>query len=181
MRKFLSVMLAAVMAVSVFAVTVIPAMAAPSPVATTATQKGPTTTVNGSTNTTDVTFTPDPNNASKIDFAYTGEGTVEGWSNNLGEIGFAEGTDYTAVENPDGTYSITFLNDEAKAAFDNGQVVVNVDVKFATTTTTAGTTKKNDSSKSPSTGAAASVIAGSIAVAGAGIAVLSATKKRDAE
>lgn len=181
MKKFLSVMLAAIMAVSAFAVSVIPAMAAPSPVATTATNKGPTTTVNGATNTTDVTFTPDPNNSSKIDFEYTGEGTVEGWSNNLTEIGFVEGTDFTAVENADGTYSITFLNDEAKKAFDDGKVVVDVQVKFATTTTTAGTTKKNDSSKSPSTGVATSVIAGSIAVAGAGIAVLSVTKKRDAE
>lgn len=181
MKKILSVMLAAVMAVSAFAVSVIPAMAAPSPTATTATQKGPTTTVNGAINTTDVTFTPDPNNANKIDFEYTGEGTVEGWTNNLSEIGFAEGTDYTAVENPDGTYSITFLNNNAKKAYDDGKVIVDVTVKFAVTTTTTGTTKKNDSSKSPGTGVATSVIAGSIAVAGAGIAVLSATKKRDAE
>ncbi len=180
MKKFLSVMLAAVMAVSAFAVSVIPAMAAPSPTATTATQKGPTTTVNGSTNTTDVTYTPDPNDDSKITFEYTGEGTVEGWTNNLTDLGYVEGSDFTAVENPDGTYTITFMNDDAKKDFDNGKVIVDVKVKLDTTTT-AGPTKKNDSSKSPGTGIATTVIAGSIAVAGAGIAVLSATKKRDAE
>lgn len=181
MKKFLSVMLAAVMAVSAFAVSVIPAMAAPSPTATTATQKGPTTTVNGATNTTDVIYTPDKNDSNKIDFEYTGEGTVEGWTNNLTELGYVEGTDFTAVENPDGTYTITFMNENAKKDFDNGKVIVDVKVKFDTTTTTAGPTKKNDSSKSPGTGIATTVIAGSIAVAGAGIAVLSATKKRDAE
>ncbi|MCI9146493.1 MAG: hypothetical protein HFJ97_09110 [Eubacterium sp.] len=180
MKKFLSVMLAAVMAVSVFAVSVIPAMAAPSPTATTATKKGPTTTVNGAINTIDVTYTPDKNDSNKITFEYTGEGTVVGWTNNLAKLGYVEGTDFTAVENPDGTYTITLMNADAIKDFDNGKVIVDVKVKFDTTTT-SGPTKKNDSSKSPGTGIATTVIAGSIAVAGAGIAVLSATKKRDAE
>lgn len=49
--------------------------------------------------------------------------------------------------------------------------------KDAATTTTAAATKKNTSKKSPSTGAGAMTIAFSIALAGAGAAVLSAKKK----
>ncbi len=179
MKKILSVILAAIMAVSAFAVSVLPAMAAPSPVATTAKPKGPTITVNGGSTTNDVTYSPDPDDENKIDFEYKGDGTVEGWTTNLEELGFVEGVDYTLIENADGSFSIIFLNPEAKKAYEDGKVIINVKVKSAETTT--GVTKKDDSSKSPSTGVATSVIAGSIAVAGAGIAVLSATKKRDAE
>lgn len=41
--------------------------------------------------------------------------------------------------------------------------------------------KKNSSSKSPATGASSAVMAGAIAAAGAGIAVLAATKKKENE
>ncbi|MCM1114946.1 MAG: hypothetical protein NC397_05565 [Clostridium sp.] len=185
MKKMLSVLLAAIMTVSVCAVSVIPAMAAPSPTATTATNKRPSLEVNGVANNKDISYTPDKDDASSITFTYDGEGTITGWENNLDDLGYVEGTDYIATENEDGTYVIDFLNTEALEAFENGDVIVNALVDFDETdaepTKKNETTKKNDSSKAPATGIATSVIAGSVAVAGAGIAVLSATKKRDAE
>lgn len=178
MKKLLSVLLAAIMSVSVMAVAAVPAFAVPSPTGSTAAPKGPITEVNGSVNDKDITFTPDANDSNTIIFDYTGEGTLIGWEENLNDLGLVEGTDYTKSENPDGTLTITFITDKAQQAYNNGSVVVNALVKFASTTTSA---KKDDSSKSPSTGFTTSVVAGSIAVAGAGVAVLSAIKKRDAE
>lgn len=178
MKKLLSVLLAVMMTVSVCAITAIPAIAAESPTASQPSNNGPTTQVNGSNNDKDVHYTPDPNNSSEITFEYTGDGTLTGWNDNLDDLGLVEGTDYTKVENPDGTLTITFLTQAAKDMFDNGDVVVNALVKFDTTTTTG---KPNGSSTSPATGVTTSIIAGSVAVAGAGIAVLAATKKKDAE
>ncbi len=179
MKKLLSVMLAVMMSVSVLAISAIPAFAVVSPTATTAADKGPTTQVNGVDNDTDVTYTPDKDDSYTITFEYTGEGTLIGWEENLNDLGFVEGTDYTKTENSDGTLTICFLTDESYEAYQNGDVIVNALVEFDTTTTSAATT--NDSSTSPDTGIATSVIAGSVAVVGAGVAVLSATKKKDAE
>lgn len=178
MKKILSVILAVMMSVSALAVAAIPAIAAESPTATQATDKGPTTQVNGSNNDKDVHYTPNPNNSSEITFEYTGEGTLTGWEDNLNDLGLVEGTDYTKVKNPNGSLTITFLSDKAKDLFNNGDVVVNAIVKFATVTTTGAA---NHSSTSPATGVTTSVIAAGVAVAGAGIAVLAATKKKDAE
>lgn len=182
MKKLLSVVLAVIMTMSVLAVAAIPAFAVESPTATTATNKGVTTQVNGVVNTKDVIYSAAQSNPYSVTFKYTGAGTLIGWEENMKALGFVKGVDYdyTAVENKDGTFTVTFISDKAKAAYENGDVIVNALVKFDSTTS-AATTKKNDSSKSPETGIATSVIAGSIAVAGAGIAVLSATKKKDAE
>lgn len=177
MKKILSVLLAVMMTVSVFAVSAVPAMAAMSPTASTAAPSAPKLEVNGSETTTEITYTPDKNDSNKITFEYVGEGTLTGWEENMAALGFAEGTDYTVVENSDGTFTITLISDGAKDAYETGKVVVNALVKDAP----AKTTDKNGSNKSPNTGIATSVIAGSVAVAGAGLAVLSATKKRDAE
>lgn len=182
MKKLLSIVLAAIMTVSVFALSVVPAFAADvhSPTASTAANKGPVTQVNGVNNTTDITFTPDSNDKNKITFTYTGEGTLTGWEHNMDALGFVEGTDYTAVNNNDGSLTIDFITDEAYDAFDTGKVIVNAIVDFGAATT-AAPSKKNDSSKSPETGLSSAVVAGSVAVACAGVAVLAATKKRDAE
>jgi len=181
MKKLLSIVLAAIMTVSVFALSVVPAFAADvhSPTASTATNKGPVTEVNGVNNTTDITFTPDSNDKNKITFVYTGEGTLKGWEHNMNALGFVDGTDYTTANNSDGSFTITFITDDAYAAYENGKVVVNALVDFGTATTAPS--KKNDSSKSPATGLSSAVVAGSVAVACAGVAVLAATKKRDAE
>lgn len=180
MKKLLSVILAVMMSVSVFAVAAIPALAVESPTASTAAPKGPVTEVNGAANGSDIRYTEDPADSGIIKFEYTGKGELTDWVGNFDDLGLAEGADYTAVKGSNGVYTVTLISQAAKDAFNNGTLVINAIVKFAPGDTT-NTTKKNDSSKSPDTGLATSVIAGSIAVAGAGIAVLSATKKRDAE
>lgn len=182
MKKLLSVVLAAIMTVSVLAVSVVPAMAATvnSPTATTAVNKKPTLEVNGAPTSTDITYSADENNANEVTFSYVGEGTLIGWEDNLESLGLAEGTDYTIAYNEDGSLTVTFISVEAIDAWENGEVVINAIVDLGETGTTA-TTKKNDSSKAPATGMSASLVAGGVAVACAGIAVLAATKKKDAE
>lgn len=182
MKKVLSILVAAIMTVSVFTLSVVPAFAADvySPTATTAANKGPSTQVNGVNNTTDITYTPDSKDSNTITFVYTGEGTLTGWDENLAALGFVEGEDYTITNNSDGSLTITFLSADAIASYENGEVIVNALVDFDTATTTASAST-NDSSKSPATGLSSAVVAGSVAVACAGVAVLAATKKRDAE
>ncbi|MGN0522084.1 MAG: hypothetical protein ACI4IQ_05540 [Eubacterium sp.] len=192
MKKIISVLMAVIMAMSVFAVTMVPAMAADdvlSPTATTAANKKPTLMVNGQVTTTDIIYSPDATNSAKITFTYKGEGTLTGWETNLEDLGLVEGVDYEITYNDDGSLTIEFISEDALDAWNNGEVTVNAVVEFdedETTTkasekTTATTTKKNESSKSPDTGASSSVVAGAVAVAGAGIAVLAAVKKREAE
>ncbi|MCH5320721.1 MAG: hypothetical protein J1E36_03095 [Eubacterium sp.] len=180
MKKFLSVILAVLMAVSAFAVSVVPAMAdtVVSPTASTAAKKDPSLHVNGSpASKGDISFTTKTERPFSYTFSYDGPGDLEGWENNLEDLGLVEGVDYTAVENEDGTYTITFLTEKAEKYFRNDQVIVNAVVSFpdGSTTTVAN---KNDSSKSPATGMSSSVVAGSVAVACAGVAVLAATKKK---
>lgn len=175
MKKFLSVLLAVMMTVSVFAVSLIPAMAKDnvnSPTASTATQTGPTLEVNGVPTDSDITYTKDTGDHSYT-FRYVGGGTLLGWEENCKKLGLVEGKDYTAVENADGSFTITFISAQAKEYWDNNEVVVNAVVDLS-----GVTTKKDDSSKAPATGMSSSVLAGSVAVACAGVAVLAATKKK---
>lgn len=178
MKKLLSLALAALMAVSAFAVSVVPAMAAEtvnSPSATVIIS--PVTQVNGVANSTDITFTQSVDDPYCVSFTYTGKGVLKGWEHNLQTLGFVEGTDYTASESKDGVLTITFITDDAKAALQADKVVVNAIVDMTGVDTSAD---KNDSSKSPDTGIATSAVAGGVALAMAGLAVISA-KKKDAE
>lgn len=190
MKKIISLVIAAMMAVSMFAVTV-PAMAAnvSSPTAATLEEGKAKTTVNGETRQ-GVTYTVNATSKKEVTFTYNGEGTLKSWSDNLASLGLAEGTDYTKTVNADGSQVITFISQKAITSWNNGAVVVNAVVEFAddateTTedegeeTTKATEPKKNSSSKSPATGASSAVMAGAVAAAGAGIAVLAATKKRE--
>lgn len=190
MKKIISLVIAAMMAVSMFAVTV-PAMAAnvSSPTAATLQEGKAQTTVNGETRQ-GVTYSVNAQTKKSVTFTYNGEGTFKSWTDNLSALGLAEGTDYTKVLNADGSQTITFISQKAITSWNNGSVVVNAVVEFADDTTQAtekDTTKatkatepkKNSSSKSPATGASSAVMAGAIAVAGAGIAVLAATKKKE--
>ncbi|MDE6469833.1 MAG: hypothetical protein K2L19_02280 [Eubacterium sp.] len=185
MKKLLSIILAAVMTVTVFALSVVPAMAADtvnSPTASTAERKDVTLQVNGVVTKTAITYGPSANKNNTVVFTYKGEGALKGWENNMESLGFVAGKDFTATTNADGTYEITFITDEAMVSFSTGKVVVNALVDLGTgTTSVTATTKKNDSSKAPATGISSSVVAGSVAVAFAGAAVLAATKKKDAE
>lgn len=189
MKKIISLVIAAMMAVSMFAVTV-PAMAAnvSSPTAATLEEGKAKTTVNGETRQ-GVTYTVNAQNKKEVTFTYNGEGTFKSWTDNLSSLGLAEGTDYTKALNSDGSQTITFISQKAITAWNNGSVIVNAVVEFADATTEATTgkeetskatePKKNSSSKSPATGASSAVMAGAIAAAGAGIAVLAATKKKE--
>lgn len=190
MKKIISLVIAAMMAVSMFAVTV-PAMAAnvSSPTAATLEEGKAQTTVNGEARQ-GVTYSVNAQTKKSVTFTYNGEGTFKSWTDNLSALGLAEGTDYTKVLNADGSQTITFISQKAITSWNNGSVVVNAVVEFADDTTQAtekDTTKatkatepkKNSSSKSPATGASSAVMAGAIAAAGAGIAVLAATKKKE--
>lgn len=199
MKKLLSVILAAIMATSMCVASVIPAMAASvnSPVASTLQEGKVTITINGEVKQ-GVTYTTSATDSREVIFTFTGTGTLKGWENNLKELGLVEGTDFTIVENTDGTLAITFLTQKAVDSWNTGYVKVNAIVDEITEDTTAQTeetteadeeetaeeattTKSNASAKSPNTGVSTSAIAGSIALAGAGFAVLVATKKKDAE
>lgn len=190
MKKIISLVIAAMMAVSMFAVTV-PAMAAnvSSPTAATLEEGKAKTTVNGETRQ-GVTYSVNAQTKKAVTFTYNGEGTFKSWTDNLSALGLAEGTDYTKVLNADGSQTITFISQKAITSWNNGSVVVNAVVEFADDTTKATEEdtkkatkatepKKNSSSKSPATGASSAVMAGAIAAAGAGIAVLAATKKKE--
>ena len=182
MKKFLSVLLAVVMSVSVMAIASISAFAVESPTATTAPDKEISFQVNGK-DSTDVKYTFDDTEIPyHAEFEYVGPGRLVGWEDNMQALGFVLGVDYTRTVDANGKLKIDFLTEAAGEAFIAGDVVVNAIVEFDGAQTTAKVPVSSDSSsKSPSTGLATSVIAGSIAVAGAGVAVLSAAKKKDAE
>ncbi len=187
MKKIISILMAAIMAVTVFTVSLVPAMAddtnVSSPTASTAKNRRPKLMVNGQTNSTDISYSPEDGESRKITFTYHGEGTLTGWETNLEDLGLVEGVDYEITYNEDGSLTIEFISDEAYEYWHNGDVAIDAIVDYGTETTSgkATTTKKDDSSKSPSTGVSSAVVAGTVAAAGAGIAVLAAVKKRDAE
>lgn len=178
MKKILSVLVAVIMTVSVLAISSVTAIAAPSPSGSIVEDATPTLQVNGVSNSTDISYTPSSSDQTTITFEYTGAGELTGWETNLEELGYVDGTDYTITENADGTLTIKFISSDALDDFNSGIVVVNAIVDIDNGGSQA---EQNGSNKSPSTGIATSVIAGSVAAAGAGFAVLSATKKRDAE
>lgn len=184
MKKIISVIVATMMAISMFAVTV-PAMAenVSSPAAVTIADGKVKTTVNGKERQ-GVTYKINVSKPNEVTFTYNGKGTLKSWSDNLSSLGLVEGTDYTITVNKDGSETISFISQKAITAWNNGSVVVNAVVDFDETTTKASkekTTKakKNSSSKSPATGASSTVLAGGVAAAGAGIAVLAAMKKKE--
>lgn len=149
MKKIISLVIATMMAVSMMAVSALPAMAADnvsSPTAAVLQQGKAQTTVNGETKQ-GVTYTVDTTKARKVTFSYNGEGTFKSWSDNLGSLGLAEGTDYTKATNADNSIVITFMSQKAITAWNEGKVVVNAIVEFATTTaasTTEATTEATD-------------------------------------
>ncbi len=149
MKKIISLVVATMMAVSMMAVSALPAMAADnvsSPTAAVLQQGKAQTTVNGETKQ-GVTYTVDTTKARKVTFSYNGEGTFKSWSDNLGSLGLAEGTDYTKATNADNSIVITFMSQKAITAWNEGKVVINAIVEFATTTaasTTEATTEATD-------------------------------------
>lgn len=182
MKKLMTILMAVAMVVTMSATTAT-VFAAASPQTVPTTQKVVhNLTVNGA-DSADIVYTPSSSNANEITFAYTGSGTLNRWETNLDLLGLLDGTDYTMSEDKDaGTLTITFISQKAIDMWNNGTVNVNAIVTFDEDDTEeeeTKTTKKNTSSKSPSTGAPSALAAGSIALLGAGIAVVAAKKKNE--
>ncbi len=117
--------------------------------------------VNGN-ETNDVIYEKDPTDPTKITFTYTGDGELQGWE----FPGMTEGVDYKIISEDGNSITIQLLN-----GYD-GPVTANAIVKETTTKKK----KDNEKKKSPKTGA---VSASAVAVAGAGVAILAAMKKRE--
>lgn len=167
MKKLISVILSVMMVLSLGALSVMPVMAA------TVSSEEPVNPgvvsgqVNGQ-NSNDVTFVVSPANPMEYTFTYGGNYEFLGWEFNGLETG-----DYNVVSENGKTITIQLTALGANKSF-----VANAKVNVPTTPTTPTTPSTGDkdtSGKSPSTG----VAIGGIAVAGAGVAMLAALKKRD--
>lgn len=169
MKKLVSVLLSIMMVVAVGAMSVVPAMAATSSNITvgsgdqTFTASG---AVNGQLTTSDVTIKVSDSDSYEVRFDYVGKDEFIGWE----IIGLEEG-EYTIVKK-EGTTLIIKV-DPSVAATKREFTANAITKKSANSGSTTGNTDK--SGTSPSTGAS---VAG-VAVAGAGVALLAALKKKD--
>lgn len=169
MKKLISVLLSIMMIVAVGAMSVVPAMAATSSNITvgsgdqTFTASG---AVNGQLTTSDVTIKVSDSDSYEVRFDYVGKDEFIGWE----IIGLEEG-EYTIVKK-EGTTLIIKV-DPSVAATKREFTANAITKKSANSGSTTGNTDK--SGTSPSTGAS---VAG-VAVAGAGVALLTALKKKD--
>lgn len=163
MKKILSVVLSVVMLICASSVATVAFAENVNSIESTTKANKITVEVNGN-ETTDVIYEKDPEDPTKITFTYTGDGELEGWE----FPGMTEGEDYIIISEEGDSITIQLINGY------EGDVIANAIVKESTTKKK----KHNDDRKSPKTGA---VTAGAVAVAGAGVAVLAALKKRDEE
>lgn len=173
MKKLISVLLSIMMIVAVGAVSVVPAMAANSSNITvgsgdqTFTASG---AVNGQPTTSDVTIKVSDSDSYEVRFDYVGKDEFLRWE----IVGLEEG-EYTIVKK-EGTTLIIKVNPsvaESKREFTANAITKKSANSGSTTKPSTGNTDK--SGTSPSTGAS---VAG-VAVAGAGVALLTALKKKD--
>lgn len=168
MKKLISVLLSIMMIVAVGAMSVIPAMAANSNITVGSGDQKFTASgaVNGQPTTSDVTIKVSDSDSYEVRFDYVGKDEFLRWE----IVGLEEG-EYTIVKK-EGTTLIIKVNPsvaEAKREFTANAITK----KSANSGSTTGNTDK--SGTSPSTGAS---VAG-VAVAGAGVALLTALKKKD--
>lgn len=168
MKKLISVLLSIMMIVAVGAMSVIPAMAANSNITVGSGDQKFTASgaVNGQPTTSDVTIKVSDSDSYEVKFDYVGKDEFLRWE----IVGLEEG-EYTIVKK-EGTTLIIKVNPsvaEAKREFTANAITK----KSANSGSTTGNTDK--SGTSPSTGAS---VAG-VAVAGAGVALLTALKKKD--
>lgn len=165
MKKFISVLLSVMMMISVGAISVMPVMAETINSEEPFTPIVITGQVNGNVSN-DVSFEVSPADPMEYTFNYTGSDEFLGWAFD----GLVEGVDYVVIDE-DGT-EITI---KLTAAASGKDVIANALTKSAQPGKPAKPSKPDDSGKSPSTGAG---LVG-IAVAGAGVALLAASKKKD--
>ncbi|MGN0531774.1 MAG: hypothetical protein ACI4IN_03150 [Eubacterium sp.] len=173
MKKFISIIMSMIIAASVCSMAVLPVMAktvaSPSDIEQEITIK---VQVNNS-DTKEVVYDRD---SDQITFTYTGDGNITGWE----FPGMVLGVDYEIVAESDDHKSITIelLKDEEGNYIYDGVVTARalVEDEASTEPSKPSTDNKDKDSTSPKTGA---VSAAGIAVAGAGVAILAALKKRD--
>ncbi len=126
--------------------------------------------VNGK-NDGDVTWEWLSDDPKQIKFTYEGDGDLEDWE--FGDL--EEGVDYKVIAQDGASITIELMDTSY-----SGDIVANAIVaeeeEEETTTNANTTTKKNESKTSPKTGAAA---AAGVAAMGAGVAILSALKKKE--
>ena len=170
MKKLVSVLLSIMMVVAVGAMSVVPAMAAVSSNITVGSGDYEFTAsgaLNGKPATLDeVTVTVNPSNKYEVTFEYVGKDEFIKW-----EILGLEQGEYTIVKSDSKTLVIRVV---ASVAEQKKDFTANAITKKSSSTS-ASTPSKDNTGKSPSTGAS---VAG-VAVAGAGIALLTALKKKD--
>lgn len=173
MKKLISVLLSIMMVVAVGAMSVVPAMAATSSNITVGSGDQKFTAsgaVNGQPTTSDVTIKVSDSDSYEVRFDYVGKEEFLRWE----IVGLEEG-EYTIVKK-EGTTLIIKVNPsvaEAKREFTANAITKKSANSGSTTKPSTGNTDK--SGTSPSTGAS---VAG-VAVAGAGVALLTALKKKD--
>lgn len=173
MKKLISVLLSIMMIVAVGAMSVVPAMAANSSNITVGSGDQAFTAsgaVNGQLTTSDVTIKVSDSDSYEVRFDYVGKDEFLRWE----IIGLEEG-EYTIVKK-EGTTLIIKVNPSVAAAkreFTANAITKKSANSGSTTKPSTGNTDK--SGTSPSTGAS---VAG-VAVAGAGVALLTALKKKD--
>lgn len=169
MKKLISVLLSIMMVVAVGAMSVVPAMAANSSNITVGSGDQKFTAsgaVNGQPTTSDVTIKVSDSDSYEVRFDYVGKEEFLRWE----IVGLEEG-EYTIVKK-EGTTLIIKVDPSVAAA--KREFTANaITKKSANSGSTTGNTDK--SGTSPSTGAS---VAG-VAVAGAGVALLTALKKKD--
>ena len=170
MKKLLSIVLSAVMLLTVSVASVTAFAATNGSIETTAPANlNVTVQVNGKT-TKEITFERDKDNDRVITFTYSGSGKLIGWE----FPGLTEGKDYRIISDSNASNPITI---EIINGYD-GEVIANAIIEEETTPATTVAPEKNNDKVSPQTGAA---FAGIVAM-GTGAAILAATRrKRDAE
>ena len=172
MKKLVSVLLSIMMVVAVGAMSVVPAMAANSNITVGSGDQKFTASgaVNGQPTTSDVTIKVSDSDSYEVRFDYVGKEEFLRWE----IVGLEEG-EYTIVKK-EGTTLIIKVNPsvaEAKREFTANAITKKSANSGSTTKPSTGNTDK--SGTSPSTGAS---VAG-VAVAGAGVALVTALKKKD--
>lgn len=170
MKKILAIVLSIVMVLSVgFSSVIVASATTIASQETTKKKVKPSVTVNGST-TSDIAVQLDDNDPNKIIFTYSGDGNLTGWNfyDGNGNL-LTEGVDYEVVYDENmATVTVLVLVDEIVA-----DAIVEGEEEKPTNT------KPNKDNESPNTGAMGLT---GLAVAGAGVAVLAAMKRKsDAE
>lgn len=173
MKKLVSVLLSVMMIMAVGVMSVVPAMAAVSSNITVGSGDQKFTAsgaVNGQPTTSDVTIKVDENNPFEVRFDYVGKDELVDWE----IIGLEDG-EYTIVKKDGNTLIIRVDASVAAAKKDFTANAITKKTSGSTDTTKPSKNNTDKGSTSPSTGAS---VAG-IAAAGAGVALLTALKKKD--